>query len=635
MKVKFKSKKFIAVFFIISLIFLGVYLKFPQSRILNEISEEEKEVKEWPFRPQPDLVYDSNGTFSDSTRQNLQDLYKSLLIYNCEDLPENPTTTQLQYCSQAALPENNPVKDKLCEIDKDSHRGDMRFLSETFCMNRSIQGIHLESQTPGGEGDPTDTDPETEYPDEEICEVLSDNENIALFASDGNLFLFPLQLDSNPMSLDDVRVTAPYDPTGTINPSYGGNHYGIDFGYVTGTPIVASNFGQVVMSGWYRDIKTGFGGYGNLVVINHTFENGTLFQTRYAHMVNQPLVEVGEFVKPGQIIGYVGSTGWSTGPHIHFETIECTSFGESGACLNEQGGASYNRRDPANVIFFGLEKLENEEVDVECNDIPGNDPKNPTDPSQIDFDSETNSIDDLIDRAAVTVGIPPAVVYAIRGNETSNCALTWAGWRGITGIDDNTDLTDRSLTNNSTSRDAQDTTACSGNPDQIAFASPNLSTSWDVRGVTQFVAESEHPNSFFNGYISGAYESVMSQCVDALHEHIPTNQRLQISVPPVGDICRDKVSLNCIEKYPGYDNQSVQPGKFSRHIVSHAVCATTIKLWADSGRISTDEWTDEKVYNVAWDYYGHGSDAPAACNGKIDGDNDYCERAVNRYHERI
>ena len=85
---------------------------------------------------------------------------------------------------------------------------------------------------------------------------------------------------------------------------------GIDLAAPAGAPIVASAGGQVVISrgyGWN-------GGYGNYVVIKHN--NGT--QTLYAHNSTN-IVFAGQWVVQGQVIGYVGSTGRSTGPHLHFE----------------------------------------------------------------------------------------------------------------------------------------------------------------------------------------------------------------------------------------------------------------------------------------------------------------------------
>jgi len=87
------------------------------------------------------------------------------------------------------------------------------------------------------------------------------------------------------------------------------DRYAIDIGCPTGTPIKASASGKVIFS------KVGWNGaFGNLVIISHP--NGT--QTFYAHQ-SKIAVSVGEQVSQGQVIGYVGNTGRSTGPHLHFE----------------------------------------------------------------------------------------------------------------------------------------------------------------------------------------------------------------------------------------------------------------------------------------------------------------------------
>ena len=85
---------------------------------------------------------------------------------------------------------------------------------------------------------------------------------------------------------------------------------GVDLAAPTGVPILASADGKVIVSraGGYN------GGYGTYVVISHA--NGT--QTLYAHM-SKDNVSVGQSVEQGQVIGTVGSTGKSTGPHVHFE----------------------------------------------------------------------------------------------------------------------------------------------------------------------------------------------------------------------------------------------------------------------------------------------------------------------------
>ena len=93
---------------------------------------------------------------------------------------------------------------------------------------------------------------------------------------------------------------------------YNKMHRGTDFAAPEGTPIMASGDGVVIKAGWC-------GGGGNCVKIKH---NKT-YQTVYAHMKNfSNLAVPGNRVKQGQVIGYVGSTGMSTGPHLHYEVIE-------------------------------------------------------------------------------------------------------------------------------------------------------------------------------------------------------------------------------------------------------------------------------------------------------------------------
>lgn len=107
----------------------------------------------------------------------------------------------------------------------------------------------------------------------------------------------------------DGHVTSPFgdrDHPRSGEPKF---HTGIDIAAEPGTPVKATADGIVSFSGWS-------GGGGNLAVIEHGFG----FSTYYAHN-RMVVVKVGQKVKRGDIIGYVGSTGNSTGPHLHYEII--------------------------------------------------------------------------------------------------------------------------------------------------------------------------------------------------------------------------------------------------------------------------------------------------------------------------
>lgn len=89
---------------------------------------------------------------------------------------------------------------------------------------------------------------------------------------------------------------------------WGRMHQGIDIAGPIGSPILAAAAGTVEFAGWTS------GGYGNLIEIRHA--DGSL--TRYAHL-DRVGVQLGDRVTQGQVIGTMGSTGRSTGPHLHFE----------------------------------------------------------------------------------------------------------------------------------------------------------------------------------------------------------------------------------------------------------------------------------------------------------------------------
>lgn len=115
------------------------------------------------------------------------------------------------------------------------------------------------------------------------------------------------------VTLPQETPTSPLDLVwpveGHITQPYSSEHYALDIAAKEGTPVVAASAGTVVAAEW--DDR-----HGNLVAIDH----GDGLITRYTHLLDYQ-VEVGDEVDQGQPIGRVGSTGESTGPHLHFELI--------------------------------------------------------------------------------------------------------------------------------------------------------------------------------------------------------------------------------------------------------------------------------------------------------------------------
>jgi murein DD-endopeptidase MepM/ murein hydrolase activator NlpD len=96
-----------------------------------------------------------------------------------------------------------------------------------------------------------------------------------------------------------------------ITSYFGPSHpLGIDIGVQQGTPIVAAKAGVVTFAGGDPCCS-----YGYYVDVDH----GGGWMTRYGHFRSWPIVSVGQHVAQGQVLGYSGTTGYSTGPHLHFE----------------------------------------------------------------------------------------------------------------------------------------------------------------------------------------------------------------------------------------------------------------------------------------------------------------------------
>ncbi len=135
--------------------------------------------------------------------------------------------------------------------------------------------------------------------EEEARRRAVEEQRRAAEAADG-----PFQLVAWPA---DGVLTSPFGPR--IHPIFGTRrpHNGIDLDGSTGDPVRAARSGEVIVAGWRE-------GFGNTIVLYH----GLGYSTLYAHM-SRIAVSVGEEVESGDRIGSIGSTGWSTGPHLHFE----------------------------------------------------------------------------------------------------------------------------------------------------------------------------------------------------------------------------------------------------------------------------------------------------------------------------
>lgn len=136
------------------------------------------------------------------------------------------------------------------------------------------------------------------------------------------------------------------------HPVWGGQrqHKGVDYGAPSGTPIMSVADGTVKFAGWQN-------GYGNAVEVMH----GNGRSTFYAHM-SQIAVRQGQKISQGDLVGNVGSTGWSTGPHLHFEFRINGEFQTPDAMARETGSSplgSKARRDFAHMARQWREQLEN------------------------------------------------------------------------------------------------------------------------------------------------------------------------------------------------------------------------------------------------------------------------------------
>ncbi len=115
------------------------------------------------------------------------------------------------------------------------------------------------------------------------------------------------QLMTNSVQTQDTSIPKGWPAHGPISQEYHNGHQAYDIAIPIGTPVQSTMSGKVIHAGWNNE------GYGNLVIV----ENGS-YRTYYAHLDSIP-VAVGDTVEAGTVIGLSGTTGNSTGPHLHYE----------------------------------------------------------------------------------------------------------------------------------------------------------------------------------------------------------------------------------------------------------------------------------------------------------------------------
>lgn len=160
-----------------------------------------------------------------------------------------------------------------------------------------------------------------------LSNVLKYNDNVKkgyaagyCFIPFSDKYIEKLKKDGNYFKKVDVGyesfiwpINVPIRITSNLGPRWGRFHKGLDMAAMVGTPIYAAKEGIVEEAKY-------MGGYGNVVILEHR-EN---FSTKYAHN-SQLFVKKGDFVQQGQLIALVGSSGRSTGAHLHFE-IRCDAI---------------------------------------------------------------------------------------------------------------------------------------------------------------------------------------------------------------------------------------------------------------------------------------------------------------------
>jgi len=277
--------------------------------IIKIIQEFQKKDNETPL-----LIFLKNKSLSDSVfeAQNLTDLNTNLKleIENIKQAKEKMTNSLNQSTNKKQLLEieNNNLKNKkliLNDIKKEKNI----ILTQTKNQEKIYQNIINDLQKKQIE-----IAQEIDKLEESLR--LSFNPDV-LPTKRAGILSYPL---------NDVSITQEYGYTNSARMLYRTKfHNGVDFEASIGTPVLAADDGEVIAVGNNGRLQ-----YGKFVLIKHNNNLATL----YAHLSKQ-VVQKGEIVKRGEVLGYSGNTGYSTGPHLHFgvywlPTVTLKSFPGAG-----------------------------------------------------------------------------------------------------------------------------------------------------------------------------------------------------------------------------------------------------------------------------------------------------------------
>ena len=178
-----------------------------------------------------------------------------------------------------------------------------------------LPGKSESAEKTGGKGGPSKTN------DSDLVVLQEQNallqKNLQVYTQDWDNLLASIKAENyrnevtpNLWPLDGGYISSDFGSRANPFDGYSSDyHPGIDIAENYGAPVYASASGYVQRAGWY-------GGYGKYIKISHDYG----YATAYGHLSSIE-ISAGDYVSKGQIIGYVGSTGYSTGPHLHFEVL--------------------------------------------------------------------------------------------------------------------------------------------------------------------------------------------------------------------------------------------------------------------------------------------------------------------------